>query len=421
MLLKKSSPLLSCRVWSARTANPRLTMSSRLFDVTLMRALSTSSPPSSLSSSSAASTEATTTTTTTTTKMTLPTATVPSKFYIPRDSRGSPDSMYCIDSVYDNRIKRRRRIDPTRELNYTTTHWDRHKSVYRRVKHVLTTFGSSPFQRLMFPDFFVTSLVASCLIYHNEFVAIDRALWICMDANGASAVAAGTTAIALLTGFRLNASYGRYADGRRQLGVVNAASRDLASNALMWLESRTDSDRMLLLIKAYSVALTFHLNSKGNHPGLRRSDPDMIERVYAEFRAEMMDVYRNDQRHEDLIRACVWFREGSNVPLGIATLMRGIIARNKRGGGDGGRGSADDVILNRELDLHVQRLVSSLGGCEGLQKTPIPTCFTRHASRLLFVWSNMIPFAIYAACGPLWTLPATIGISYTIMGIEDIR
>ena len=363
-----------------------------------------------------------TTTTTTTTKMSLPPATVPSKFYIPRDSRGSPYSMYCIDSVYDNRIKRRRRIDPTRELNYTTTHWDLHKSVYRRVRHILTTFGSSPFQRLMFPDFFVTSLVASCLIYHNEFVAIDRAMWICMDGNGASAVAAGTTAIALLTGFRLNASYGRYADGRRQLGVVNAASRDLASNALMWLTSRTDADRMLLLIKAYSVALTFHLNSKGNHPGLRRSDPDMIERVYAEYRAEMMDVYRNDERHEDLIRACVWFREGSNVPLGIATLMRGIIARNRRGvGGDGGRGSADDALLNRELDMHVQRLVSSLGGCEGLQKTPIPTCFTRHASRLLFVWSNMIPFAIYAACGPLWTLPATIGISYTIMGIEDIR
>jgi putative membrane protein len=100
--------------------------------------------------------------------------------------------------------------------------------------------------------------------------------------------------------------------------------------------------------------------------------------------------------------------------------MRGIIARNNNGG-DGRRGGTDDALLNRELDVHVQRLISGLGGCEGLQKTPIPTCFTRHASRLLFVWSNMIPFAIYAACGPLWTIPATIGISYTIMGIEDIR
>jgi len=44
----------------------------------------------------------------------------------------------------------------------------------------------------------------------------------------------------------------------------------------------------------------------------------------------------------------------------------------------------------------------------------------RHTSRLLFVWSSLIPFAIYPVCGPFFTLPATIGISYSLMGIEDI-
>jgi len=46
--------------------------------------------------------------------------------------------------------------------------------------------------------------------------------------------------------------------------------------------------------------------------------------------------------------------------------------------------------------------------------------FCRHTSRLLFIWSNMIPFAIYPVCGPFFTLPTTIGISYSLMGIEDI-
>ena len=32
----------------------------------------------------------------------------------------------------------------------------------------------------------------------------------------------------------------------------------------------------------------------------------------------------------------------------------------------------------------------------------------------------MMPFAIYSSCGPFFTLPATIAISYSIMGIEDI-
>ena len=36
------------------------------------------------------------------------------------------------------------------------------------------------------------------------------------------------------------------------------------------------------------------------------------------------------------------------------------------------------------------------------------------------MWSNLMPFVIYPACGPWWTLPSTIAISYSIMGIEDI-
>jgi hypothetical protein len=48
------------------------------------------------------------------------------EFYKPRSSRTALDSMYEIDNIYDQRIKRRRRIDPTRELNYTPDHWGKY-------------------------------------------------------------------------------------------------------------------------------------------------------------------------------------------------------------------------------------------------------------------------------------------------------
>jgi len=253
---------------------------------------------------------------------------------------------------------------------------------------------------------FITSLIAGGLTYYNEFVALgDVAQQISMNSQG---IAAGTTAIALLTGFRLNASYGRYNEGRKMIGGVNTTSRDLATNSLMWVSSEKERDRMLLLIKAYSVALTFYLNRKGNHNGMR-CGPNFDEQVYAEYQAEMRDVFSNDDTNDDFVRVCIWFRNKDNVPLGIASLMRGIIARNDR-----------QDALNRELEVQVQKLLACLAGAERIQKTPIPTCFTRHTSRLLFMWSNMMPFAIYPACGPLFTLPMTIGISYTLMGIEDI-
>jgi len=326
------------------------------------------------------------------------------KFYIPRKDRTTSESMYEIDKIYDQRIKRRRRIDPTRELNYTPDHWERHKSVFRRIKHMLTTFGSSPFQRLMFPDFFVTSAIAGSLTYYNEFMIAEASSQLWIDGSG---FAAATTAIALMTGFRLNASNARYAEGRKLIGSVHSTSRDLATNTMMWIKLKEDKKRMIHLIKAFSVAMTFHLNKKGAHHSIRRCLPNFEEQIYAEYQAELLDIFADDQ-NEDFLLICNWYQMKENVPLGITTLMRQIIAENEQ-----------KDSFTRELDIHVHRLVQSLGGCERIQKTPLPTCFTRHTSRLLWIWSNLLPFAIYPVCG-LYTLPTTIAISYSIMGIEDI-
>lgn len=337
--------------------------------------------------------------------------TIPSKHYVPRDRRSATYSIYEIDEVHDiQRVKRNRRIDPTRELVYTPIHWEQHKSVYRRWRHLRATFDSSPFQRLLFPDLFASSLMAAGLTYFNEFAASDAMSQIWMEPGS---FAAGTTAIAILTGFRLNGSYERYTDGRKLVGKVATASRNLASTSLMWVISPKDRDRMMYLIKAYSVALTYHVNAKGAHHGILSSDPNFDQQVYAEYHAEMKDIFlrrEEEGNHEDFVRVCDWFRAGDNVPLGIASLMRCIIIRNHE----------QKDALNRELDVQVQMLVTGLGGCERIQKTPIPTSFTRHASRLLCVWSITLPFVLYPACGPVFTLPMTVAISYSIMAIEDI-
>ena len=36
------------------------------------------------------------------------------------------------------------------------------------------------------------------------------------------------------------------------------------------------------------------------------------------------------------------------------------------------------------------------------------------------MWSTLLPFAIYPVCGPLFTLPSTLAITYSILGLEDI-
>jgi len=76
----------------------------------------------------------------------------------------------------------------------------------------MNLFKSSPFQRLSFPDLAGVSAVTLALTYYNEIIALGSAD--AMLTLSSAAFGGATTAIGLLAGFRLNASYGRYEECR---------------------------------------------------------------------------------------------------------------------------------------------------------------------------------------------------------------
>eukprot|EP00566_Odontella_aurita_P006505 CAMPEP_0113591452 /NCGR_PEP_ID=MMETSP0015_2-20120614/37279_1 /TAXON_ID=2838 /ORGANISM="Odontella" /LENGTH=595 /DNA_ID=CAMNT_0000497839 /DNA_START=149 /DNA_END=1936 /DNA_ORIENTATION=+ /assembly_acc=CAM_ASM_000160 len=327
----------------------------------------------------------------------------PPKHYVPRSERSETNTVFEFDPLYKDRLVKTSRACPTRELNYGPKQWLRHKDPWRRVRHIGSLFNSSPFRRLALPDLAVTASVGAALSYYNVFVSPDIPLG--MDG---SAMAGATTAIGLLAAFRLNASYGRWDEARKFWGEINNSTRDLAGNAVMWLDSDKRKTRMLKVAKAFPFGMLFHLNESGAHLRLSRKDPRYHERKYSEFYAEMNDIFQ-DETDPDFVQICNTFYHGGHVPLCVSAIMRSIIAVNDT-----------DPIYNREMDEQVQRLVGQLGMCERLLRTPIPTCFTRHTSRLFFFWSNLLPFAMYSSLGPLGTIPGSLLVSYAVLGIEDI-
>ena len=330
---------------------------------------------------------------------------VKGKLYKPRKERTGDNCHYEFEDHHKDRLVKVNRFCPTRELSYTPRHWELHKHPYRRLRHVMKIWSGSALRRLAFPDLAVTASVAACLSYYNEILAPEAPL--VMDG---SAMSGATTAIGLLAAFRLNASYGRYEEARIFWGEINNSSRDLAGNALMWLKTQEEKKRMLKLIQALPVALQFHLNEKGGHYTMKRSDPDFEEQKYAEFYSELHDIY-DDETDPDFIQVCNTYRQHGHVPLTVTSCMRVIIAENRE---------YADPMYNREMDEQVQRLVGCIGMCERVLRTPIPTCFTRHTSRLFFLWSNLLPFAMYSSLGPLAVIPGSVLISFAVQGIEDI-
>ena len=190
---------------------------------------------------------------------------------------------------------------------------------------------------------------------------------------------------------------------------------------MMWMKDSDQQARMLKLCKAYPVVLNFHLNSKGGHHNILRdevvkkgseeSKAPFADRVHAEFLAELRDIYTDGKDEDDFNRMAVVKYNGGNTIIEVLTLMGETIA--------GSVGTVDAIYV-RELDEQCQRLCASMGASERVLRTSLPTSFTRHTSRLMFVWSNLLPFALYPAMGPYGTPFAAAFTSWAIQSIEDI-
>ena len=388
------------------------------------------------------------------------------EFYVPRHQRDALRPIFEIDSMAgETRLVRNNRLCPTRELYFLPLQWGRHKSPYRKFRHMRNLFRSAPFQRLMFPDLTMLTAVTAGIIYYNEVIVAGATD--VMITLTPTAFAGATTAIGLLAGFRVSNSYGRYREGRHIWSDAQSAIRDMARQVCMWIptttsipgrkeiDTTTSQVRLLRLCQAFPVTLMFHLNDKGSHHNMKRNsrlgDEQFYDRVFAEFRAELYDVYHQQQEQEqqhsppkkgenndtednttstqydcsdprtitnpalrqDFERLCRVKVAGGSVPLEVLLCMSEIIAELST------RSDLHPVYV-RELDDKVQRLVKVLGGGERILKTPLPTGFTRHSSRLLFIWSNCLPAALYPVMGPWGTLPACLLTSYAVLGIEDI-
>jgi len=352
-------------------------------------------------------------------------------FYVPRAERGKRSVFNLSASLGEARLARNDRTCPTRELNFTPDTWKKHKSPYRKFRHVMNIIRSSPTQRLMFPDLAMVAAISLGLTYYNEVIVASDAI----ASVSASAFGGATTAIGLLAGFRLNASYGRYEECRIFWGDTNNTIRDLAQETMMWMKDKDQQKRMLKLCKAYPVVLNFHLNAKGGHHNIERTQAsgttntagDSVmhletsapkkkeysfeDRIHAEFQAELRDIYQDGKDETDFERLSRVKYSGGNTPLECLTCMRETIAASV---------GTVDAIYVREMDEQCQRLCAAFGASERVLRTALPTGFTRHSSRLMFFWSNALPFALYPAMGPLGTLPAAVFTSYAILGIEDI-
>jgi ion channel-forming bestrophin family protein len=192
------------------------------------------------------------------------------------------------------------------------------------------------------------------------------------------------TVLGLMLAFRTNASYDRWWEGRKAWGGVTNRSRDVVRQCVALLRHE-DQLRAATLLACFAHALKRQLFHERTVPELERLLSP------AEVRA--------------LLR-----RPGA--ALRILSVLSDLFAERRR------TGELPDAYALR-IDENLSELVSHLGACQRIQKTPIPFAYVVHLRRFILVYCASLPFAVVEVLAYATPIVMMI-IGYALFGVEEI-
>ncbi|MGB5974101.1 MAG: bestrophin family ion channel [Nodosilinea sp.] len=196
--------------------------------------------------------------------------------------------------------------------------------------------------------------------------------------------------LGLLLVFRTNTSYERFWEGRKLWGNVVNLSRNLARQMWVAIAVPRPADHeakkaAVRLLPTFAIAMKLHL--RGEAPV-----------------AELAGLLTAEQ----LAR----LQQTGNPPLEIAFWIADYLQAQQI------RGTLNPYQLTSCLES-LDGLVSAMGGCERILKTPVPVAYSIHLKQLLMLYCLALPFQMVASVG--WATPFLVGlISFAVFGIEEI-
>ncbi|MCD2421408.1 hypothetical protein LQ567_01445 [Niabella pedocola] len=194
--------------------------------------------------------------------------------------------------------------------------------------------------------------------------------------------------LALFLGFRNNASYERFWEGRKLWGALLNITRSLTRQALTLLNPKADEGTVLEfvhLLTAYTYALKHQL---------RGTDPqdDLKSRL-------------GKQDLEQLAQAQYKY-------IIITKFLAAWVERAKAA-------NQIDSIQQARFDENIDKLEDVAGGCERIMSTPIPYSYSVLLHRTIYIYCFLLPFGLVDTLG--WFTPfIVVFIAYTFVAFEAI-
>ena len=205
-------------------------------------------------------------------------------------------------------------------------------------------------------------------------------------------------ALALFLGFRNNASYDRFWEGRKLWGSLMNTGRALARQALtlvdepdepIALSGRPDPATPRTLFINQAIALAYILKHQlrktdGTADLARLLPPDTAARIAA-----------------------------ARFPAAAVIKEMGIWTRQAR------HQNRLDSVRQAAIDSNLNELAVIVGGCERLSNTPLPYSYSVLIHRTVYIYCFLLPLGLLDSLG--WMVPPiVVFIAYTYTALEAI-
>ncbi|MGZ5198163.1 MAG: bestrophin family protein [Telluria sp.] len=198
--------------------------------------------------------------------------------------------------------------------------------------------------------------------------------------------------LAIFLGFRNNAAYDRYWEGRKQWGELVLQSRNLARQCLTLVDphtpyARAPGDLRAVMVRR-AIAFAYALKQR-----LRGGDGAEIEQFVTPAEWHRM-------------------RESANLPYLLMLEMGADLARVAREG-------KLDSFLVPSIDATLSRMTATATACERIKNTPIPFSYTLLLHRTAYLYCFLLPFGLVDAIGLMTPVVVAI-VAYTFFGLDAL-
>ena len=312
--------------------------------------------------------------------------------------------------------------------------WVRVRRPTRFVEQLRSTFRSGLLRQISYQVNLLAAITAFVVFYNNLVTARAGAavtlgkLAFTLPSLTVSMVPFNLAAasLGLLMTFRTNVSYQRWNEARTAWGRVINDSRSLARMGCVWFKSYaagTESNMASKSGNAYGPTFGSSAKAKVDVANMNNAMLKRFGDAVCTFSRTIMNRTLPKQEDENA------FREYCNTRITNQVYATALIHAQHRP--TMALAEISSILVDMQLHpLHqveiekmVTELCGSMGACERILSSPVPTFYPRHTVRFLAMWLFGLPFGLYkqvAGWNHYALVPMMMVLGSFLLGIEEL-